>query len=703
MGKRQYPIVVIGAGAGGLVVAIGAAKSGKKVLLIEKGNYGGDCTNFGCIPSKSLIAAAHAAYAHSNGVQFGLEGGTPFEKTDGALEYARSIVKKVRSHEDPEALKKKGVDTLTGTAKFLSSHSLVVTTEDGKVLVEAKNIVIATGSSPLIPEIKGLEGTPFLTNESIFDCKHVPKTLCILGGGPIGCELACAFSRLGSEVSIVHRGQFLLKKEEPEAQQLIAELLKKQGIQLHLGKSPENILYENQKFLIDGHISAEALLVSVGRKANIDTLDLAAANVRFTDKGIDVDRYGRTNQSHIWAIGDVLGKAQFTHVAENQARAVLTSFVLPGPLKKKQDYKQPIPRATFTDPEIASVGMLEKEAVNAYSKASLAVITVPFSEVDRAITAGTTEGFVKIITKKMSGRILGCTIVGPRAGEMIVQISTAIKNKISLGKLGSVIYPYPTYGLAIRRASDIWLTQFLLPSIKNTFRSFSWKRFIPLMIILVLMGVVYATGLHKYFTFTNFQSTHATLKAFVAAHPVITPILYIFIYAVATSLSIPGGAILSLLGGFLFPMPLSTAYVVVGATVGASVIFLAARSAIGDFLAKKAGPFLKKMEKGFQKNAWSYLLFLRFVPLFPFWLVNIAPAVFGISFWTFLWTTFVGIIPGAYVYTQTGRGLGAILETGQEFSIESILNIHLRIALVVLGLFALIPIIIKKLNVKKKK
>lgn len=459
---KTYPIIVIGAGAGGLVIAIGAAKAGKKVLLIEKGNWGGDCTNFGCIPSKSLIASAHAAHAFKEGRTLGIESVSLQLKARESLTRTRHIVEEVRSHEDPEALAKLGVETITGTAAFKDSHTLEVNHET----VFGQQIVIATGSSPFLPPIKGLSQTPYLTNETIFELKEIPETLAVMGGGPIGCELAQAFQRLGSKVALIHSHAQLLNKEEPIAQERIAEQFQKEGMNLYLGIRPQEILYQNHRFqiLIDSQkkIESEALLVSVGRRPNIASLNLQAAGVEYADQGILIDSFGRTNQEHIWAVGDVTGPPFFTHWAENQARAVLTSLLLP--FKKKLDLKQAIPRVTFTDPEIASVGLSEEEAAKKYR---IATYIVPFSSVDRAITAGRTEGFIKIVTKKWSSRILGCTIACPRAGEMLGELTLAMLAKIPLRKLARLIHPYPTYNQAIRKAADLWLTQTLLSAFRR--------------------------------------------------------------------------------------------------------------------------------------------------------------------------------------------------------------------------------------------
>ncbi|MCB1072710.1 MAG: TVP38/TMEM64 family protein [Chlamydiia bacterium] len=224
------------------------------------------------------------------------------------------------------------------------------------------------------------------------------------------------------------------------------------------------------------------------------------------------------------------------------------------------------------------------------------------------------------------------------------------------------------------------------------------KKWIPLIIIIILMLIVYFSGVTKYLTFETIKENRQLILSYIDQYPLLMPFLFTLIYVVMTALSLPGGALLSILGGFIFGVPLSTIYVVVGATIGATIIFSAARTAMGDLLKRKAGPFLLKMETGFQKNAASYLLFLRLIPLFPFWLVNIAPAFFNVKTRTYLWTTFLGIIPGAYVFTQAGNGLGAIFDSGKEFSVETVFNIEIKIALIVLALFALIPIFVKRLR-----
>ncbi|QVL58141.1 MAG: FAD-dependent oxidoreductase [Simkaniaceae bacterium] len=459
--SNRYDIIVIGAGAGGLVVAIGAAAAKKRVLLIEKGLFGGDCTNYGCIPSKSLIASAHIAHFLKVSNDYGIKT-SPFSfDASGALTRVRKVVEEIRSHEDPAALSKLGVETLQGIASFMDPHTLAV---EGKTVC-GKQIVIATGSYPVIPPIEGLQDTPFLNNETVFDLQEIPKRMIFIGGGPISSELSQAFSRLGSNVTLIESRQSLLEREEPEAQKVILDTFQKEGVSLLLGCRTERVSYNNT-FRVEVRgattqtVEGDALFVGVGRQPHLKQLNLEKGKVNHSEKGIPVNDYGQTNQNHIWAIGDVTSPPYFTHYAENQGRAVLINLLLPFKLKKSS---QPIPRCTYTDPEVASIGLKEEEC----NPKKIAVYTVPFSEVDRSITSGRTEGFVKVITKKWSSKILGATVVGPRAGEMLMELSTAMFAKLPLRKLSNLMHPYPIENLAIRKAADKWLKETIIGAFRK--------------------------------------------------------------------------------------------------------------------------------------------------------------------------------------------------------------------------------------------
>jgi pyruvate/2-oxoglutarate dehydrogenase complex dihydrolipoamide dehydrogenase (E3) component len=435
-----------------------------------------------------------------------------------------------------------GVETITGKASFLTSHCISVNNDNREVLFYGKSIVIATGSSPKIPAIAGLNETPFLTNETVFDLENIPESLCVLGGGPIGSELAQAFARLGSKVSIVQHSSQLLKKEEKEAGDVIRQCFEKEGIELFFGAYPSEIFYSENRYTIAlprKKIHSSHLLVAAGRSPNVEGLGLENARVRFSKGGISVDSYGRTNQKHIWAIGDVMGQEMYTHFAENRARSVFLSLILP--IAFKLDQKQAVPRVTYTDPEVASFGMHEKEAIEAYGVQHVKALLVPFSQNDRAVTAGREEGFVKVVTEKKSSKILGATIVGPRAGEMLPELSLAAYCGIPLKKVGKLIHPYPTYNLAIRKAADLWMKEVFLPKLKRPLTLIPWKRYLPITLIVLLMGALYVTGAYQYISYDVLAKRHQELKEFVSVRPFSTPLLFMGVYIVVTAASLPGG------------------------------------------------------------------------------------------------------------------------------------------------------------------
>ncbi|MGE3954305.1 MAG: NAD(P)/FAD-dependent oxidoreductase [Parachlamydiales bacterium] len=472
--KHDYQAIVIGAGAGGLVVAIGLGRAGKRVLLIDKGTWGGDCTNFGCVPSKSLIAASHIAHHIKDPSPWGIKAESPKFNADGALERTRQIVKQIRSHEEPVGLKENGVETLEGVATFVDPHTLqVALTGGGERRVSGAFIVIATGSYPAYPHrVKGIENVPFVTNETIFDLERIPKRMVVMGGGPIGCELGQAFSRLGSQVTITQHNVGLLMKEEPEVRELLQEAFEKEGIECLIEWEVQEAAKEGGEIVLKAvhkrtgesrALRCDVLVSAAGRRPNLEKLKLENVGIETPKKGLETDAYGRTKHKHIYAIGDATHSYPFTHMAENQGRAVLTSLLIPGPFGKKLDRAQAVPKVTYTSPEVASAGMTSAEAIEQYGKGRVAIYKVPMAKVDRAICAGETAGIIIVVTKKWSGKILGCTIMASRAGEMLQELTCAMQNGISIKKLAKLIHPYPTFSLGIRAAADKWLTETVIP------------------------------------------------------------------------------------------------------------------------------------------------------------------------------------------------------------------------------------------------
>jgi len=468
--RYDYYAIVIGAGAAGLVVAKGLAKAGKKVLLVEKGPYGGDCANFGCIPTKALIASANVAHEVWRSGLYGIDMQISGFQSNRVLDRVRAVVEQIRAKNSPPALNPLGVETLTASAAFVDPHTIAV----GERKITAKKIIIATGSIAHVPNINGLPDLPFHTSQTLFSLKEVPSSLAIIGGGQIGCELALAFKRLGSSVTLVEQADILLKQEEPEAYKAVQSALIKEGVEIYLRHEVTRVWPDGDKagltlrHKLDDKtydVRVKEVMIACGRRPNLKELNLEAAGVRYTEKGIEHDGYGRTTKPHIWVVGDASGESFFTHAAVQHARRVLLNLLLPWPFKRKLDTAQAVPRIISSDPEVASIGLTEKEANELYGNSSIATYIVALPSADRAICEAREDGFVKIVTKRYSGKILGATVVSPIGADMLPELQIAMREGVTFRKLASLIHPYPTYSQIIQKAADKWLKETILPLI----------------------------------------------------------------------------------------------------------------------------------------------------------------------------------------------------------------------------------------------
>lgn len=475
----RYNLVVVGAGTAGLVSAAGAAGMGAKVALVERHLMGGDCLNVGCVPSKTLIRAGHAVADARAASSFGIEvAGDPVVDFPAVMERVRRVRAGISSHDSARRFRDEyGVDVFLGSGRFTGVDSIEV----GGATLGFERAVIATGARAAVPPVPGLAEVGFLTNETVFNLTELPARLAVLGGGPIGCELAQAFARLGSRVTIIEMGEHFLRREDADAAEILHTALQRDGVDVRLATTLERVETGRTAKLLHvatggakSTLETDAILVGVGRTPNVDGLGLDVAGVRFGPRGIEVDHHLRTTNPRIYAAGDVCSPYKFTHAADFMARAVVQNafFAFAG---RKKVSALTIPWCTYTDPEIAHVGLYQHEA----EKRGLEIdtFTVPMSSVDRAITDGDTEGFVKIHVTKGSDEILGATVVARHAGEMISEITTAMAGKIGLGKLAAVIHPYPTQSEAIRKAGDLYnrtrLTNFRARLLR---RYFAWRR-----------------------------------------------------------------------------------------------------------------------------------------------------------------------------------------------------------------------------------
>ena len=449
-----YDLAIIGAGSGGLSVAAAAAQFGQKVILFEKGKMGGDCLNYGCVPSKALIAAAKQAHVFRTSGPYGISAAEPRVDFKKVHAHIRKVIAAIEPNDSAARFEKLGVKVVLGAAKFRDAK----TVETSEGLFAARRFVIATGSRPAIPAIPGLETVPYFTNETIFENTVLPKHLIIIGGGASGIELAQAYRRLGSEVTVVEAFE-PLAKDDPELTAIVLENLQRDGVKILAHYPIKKISKAKSVIVVEtsgrGKITGSHLLVATGRTANIEGLNLEAAGIVYTTKGVTVDESLRSSQKHIYAIGDVAGGLQFTHVATYHAGLVIRNALFRLPVTNRADI---IPHVTFTDPELAQVGLTEAEARKKFGP-SIKVVRWPFHDNDRAQAEGKTTGLIKAIIGKR-GKILGVGIVGANAGEIIQPWVLAMTEGLRIRAIAGMVAPYPTLGEINRRVAVNYFSDF---------------------------------------------------------------------------------------------------------------------------------------------------------------------------------------------------------------------------------------------------
>jgi pyruvate/2-oxoglutarate dehydrogenase complex dihydrolipoamide dehydrogenase (E3) component len=445
-------LCVIGAGAGGLAVAAGAAQMGASVVLVERGEMGGDCLNVGCVPSKSLLAAANLAHRWQRASELGLTCKPPTVDFAAVGESVARVIERLAPHDSIERFEALGVKVLRAEAKFADPR----TVRAGATKIRARRFVIATGSSPAIPTIPGLNTVPYFTNETIFANRVLPRHLMVIGGGAVGIELAQAHRRLGAEVTVIDAG-LLLWRDDRELVAKLSECLRAEDIQLRPSTAIGSVERDGEDIAViltgGERITGSHLLVAAGRQPNTAALDLPVAGIATTRHGITVDGRLRTTNRYVYAMGDVTGAPQFTHVALYHAGIVIRNalFRLPA----RTDYRA-LPWVTFTDPELATVGMSEATARDAYGD-KIRVLHWDFAENDRAQTERETIGMVKAITTAR-GHILGAAILGLGAGDQIMAWTLAVSQRLKIGAIANLIVPYPTRGEAGKRAAGSFYT-----------------------------------------------------------------------------------------------------------------------------------------------------------------------------------------------------------------------------------------------------
>jgi pyruvate/2-oxoglutarate dehydrogenase complex dihydrolipoamide dehydrogenase (E3) component len=455
MAKRiSVDIAIIGAGSGGLSVAAGAAQMGAKVVLVERHKMGGDCLNTGCVPSKALIAAGEAAHAVRHSGQFGVNGHEPAIDFAKVHAHVHGVIATIAPHDSVERFTGLGVRVIKDEARFIGPRTITA----GGLDITARRLVISTGAMAFVPPIPGLRDVPFYTNETIFDLKDVPSHLIVIGAGPIGVELAQAHRRLGAEVTVLEMFK-MMPKDDAEAVAVVRERIQAEGVDVREGVRIVRVANDGNEIAVtieaDGkemRLAGSHILLAAGRRANVSGLGLDLAGIKHDATGIKVDQRLRTTNKHVFAIGDVIGGYQFTHMAAYHAGIVIRNAVFN--LRAKVDDRA-VPWVTYTDPELSHVGMTEAQA--RAMDAGATVIRSPFAGNDRAQAERATDGFIKAVVGK-GGVILGATIVGRHAGELILPWVLAVQKRLKVGDMASIIAPYPTLSEVSKRAAGSWYT-----------------------------------------------------------------------------------------------------------------------------------------------------------------------------------------------------------------------------------------------------
>jgi Pyruvate/2-oxoglutarate dehydrogenase complex, dihydrolipoamide dehydrogenase (E3) component, and related enzymes len=454
---KDFDLTVIGGGAGGLNVASGAVQLGARVALVERNKLGGDCLYYGCVPTKALVRSAKVASLIKRSKEYGLNDTDISFDFKNIMTHMREVISKIGVHDDPKRFEAMGIKVFFGDGRFIDRHTFKI----GDHTITSKKFVIATGSRAVVLPIKGLDNIKYLTSESALELDYLPKSIIILGAGPIGMEFAQVFARFGTKVTIIEKVGQILPREDKEVTDILESILKEEGIEIHTCLSVDHVRQEGdlKVMVAECHgqketFQADELMLAIGRAPNLEGLGLDAVGVKVEHRAIVVNNTMRTTARNIWACGDVTGKYLFTHIAEYQAGLVVANALIPF-MKRKVDYHA-VPWVTYTDPELGRVGLTEEEARQKYK--NVKVYRFDMKDLDRAVIEGEDKGIIKIVCTK-KGKILGAHVLAPQGGELLHEFAMAMQNNLGVGSITKTIHVYPTLSQAVRRTTNMYYAE----------------------------------------------------------------------------------------------------------------------------------------------------------------------------------------------------------------------------------------------------
>jgi pyruvate/2-oxoglutarate dehydrogenase complex dihydrolipoamide dehydrogenase (E3) component/uncharacterized membrane protein YdjX (TVP38/TMEM64 family) len=647
--RTKYDVVVIGAGSGGLTAAVGFAKVGKRVLLVEREHIGGECTNSGCIPSKALL---HHAKAHYKATCIAGNNQETEDYRQHAFTYVREKINEILADETPEAFEKLGITVVMGEAEFTAPCHIKI----GDIVYGYQTAIIATGSRPRMIEVPGLDQSTVLTNQNIFDLAAIPARTLIIGAGPIGLEMGQALALLGSTVTIATIDTEFARLEDEAIRPILQEKFTALGITIELNAFIQKV--ENGVAVFDRKdgdvvsdtfaVAFDKVLIAIGRVPNMPG-GLAAAGINADSRSIMVDSQHRTSNKYIYAIGDVAQRLKFTHTADDSARQVVTRVVSHGLLRVNN--KKAVPKVTYTLPEVAQVGCSWNEAVNTFGEDSLMRIEVPFTQSDRAKTDDDTTGLLVVVVRRLSGAVLGAHIIGPAAGEMLSLFTLAIDRKVSLWKLRSLIYAYPTYSLVVKKAGDQFFARQIGDLKVDLLRVL--KRQAPKFIALVFwISLIYAFQTYRIENNLSYSDVLLSLIDFFTS-TLWGPVIYMLMYALRPLILFPA-TLLTALSGTLFGFWWGVVYTVIGENASANFAYW-----IGRFFGKDMkleDSLIGKWVEALRARPFGTVLFMRLFYV-PFDLTNYGSGILKINWRSYFTATLIGIMPGVTTFVALGAAL----------------------------------------------